>query len=159
VASHFESYRRAILLRDWGPAPSVRSGCLIRTNVALRERPHCFVLVYILRHAGIPCGRTSGTDSWRPFPLTSPTTPTVCAASPLRAGGLSGCGGILGCACRSKRFGHDEWTSVAALEQYIEIPNGPLAFARLPTPERTRIVARQPSLRAAHGCQARLSAN
>jgi hypothetical protein len=121
VASHFESYAEQFSCATGRPAPPVRSGGLIRTNVALRERPHSFVLVYILIHAGIPCGRTSGTDSWRSFPLTSPTTPIVCAASPPRAGGLGGCGGILGCACKSKRFGHDEWTSVAALGQYIEI--------------------------------------
>jgi hypothetical protein len=37
--------------------------------------------------------------------------------------------------------------------------DGLLAFARLPTPERTRIVARHPSLRAAHRYETRLSAD
>src|SRR5258708_22525665 len=39
-------------------APPVRSGCLIRTNVASRKRPHSSILIYTC----IPSGRSSGRD-------------------------------------------------------------------------------------------------
>src|SRR6266852_779470 len=42
-------------------APPVRSGCLIRTNIASRKRPGSSILIY----TGTPRGVSPGRDSWR----------------------------------------------------------------------------------------------